>query len=290
MIVIEDVHKRYLTDHGPGPWVLSGVNLAIPCNATVGLIGGNGAGKSTLLRIIGGTDQPTKGRVHRGCRVSWPMGLGGGLHRNLTGRQNAKFVCRVYSPEEEVDRLVAQIEEFAGIGRYFDEPVKTYSSGMRSRLQFALSMSFDFDVYILDELTVTGDAEFRGKVSSVFKDRAKHSGLIMVSHSDRELKQYCESGVFLHEGKAQWFDRIDDAFAAYYNTLGDAAREDYEQRLARAERKRQRMERRRLQQEGKEPAARAAGKTKRKKAAGKTAKAAKKTANKVAGQQGGPAT
>jgi capsular polysaccharide transport system ATP-binding protein len=153
MIIVDNVHKRYHTDRGPGPWVLQGVNFAIPRNISVGLIGANGAGKSTLLRIIGGVDRPNKGHVERHCRVSWPMGFGGGLQGSLTGRQNAKFVCRVHGHESDIPERIAFIEDFAEIGDAIDEPVKTYSSGMRSRLHFGMSLAFDFDVYISDEVT-----------------------------------------------------------------------------------------------------------------------------------------
>lgn len=162
MITIENVHKRYTTRRGVGDWVLRGVNMVIPTGRSVGLVGVNGAGKSTLLRIIGGADYPTRGRVRRYCRVSWPM-ANGGLEGTLTGRQNAKFVCRIHGFQNELPERIARIEEFAELGKAFDEPIQTYSSGMRSRLQFALSLAFDFDVYISDEVTAAGDAAFRKK-------------------------------------------------------------------------------------------------------------------------------
>jgi capsular polysaccharide transport system ATP-binding protein len=146
MIIVEDVHKRYMTDHGAGRWVLKALNFTIPPKVNVGLVGRNGAGKSTLLRLIGGIDTPTKGRIERYSRVSWPMGYGGGLQGSLTGRQNAKFVCRIHGHDQDMQDRLDYIQEFAGIGHYFDHPVKTYSSGMRSRLQFAMSMAFDFFV------------------------------------------------------------------------------------------------------------------------------------------------
>lgn len=219
MIIVNDVHKRYLTDHGPGPWVLQGVTFNIPPKVNVGLIGRNGAGKSTLLRIIGGVDQPTKGQVRRLSRVSWPMGFGGGLQGSLTGRQNAKFVCRIHGHSDDMAERLQQIQDFAEIGRFFDEPVKTYSSGMRSRLQFALSLAFDFDVYISDEVTSTGDAAFRDKAAAAFKGLANKAGLIMVSHSEGTLKQFCSAGIWLHNGQAHWFDQIDDAIKAYKESI-----------------------------------------------------------------------
>lgn len=219
MIILEDVHKRYRTDHGPGKWVLKGVSLTIPPKVSVGLVGRNGAGKSTLLRLIGGTDTPSRGRIERQSRVSWPMGFGGGLQGSLTGRQNAKFVCRILGHEDEIDQRVASMQDFAEIGDSFDEPVKTYSSGMKSRLQFAMSLAFDFDVYISDEVTSTGDAAFRGKANKAFKNLADRASLIMVSHSDSTLREFCSAGIWLHEGKAHWFDDIEDALKHYKESI-----------------------------------------------------------------------
>ncbi len=217
MIEVIDVHKRYRTDHGMGPWVLQGVNLTIPTGVSVGLVGHNGAGKSTLLRIIGGVDFANKGSVRRNCRVSWPMGFGGGLQGSLSGRQNAKFVARIHGMAHDMDRILAEVQAFADIGRAFDQPVKTYSSGMKSRLQFGLSLAFDFDVYISDEVTSTGDRAFRKKARLAFKNLAGKSSLIMVSHNPKTLQSFCEAGIWLHEGQAQWFDKIDDALDAYHN-------------------------------------------------------------------------
>ena len=219
MIIVEDVHKRYRTDHGIGPWVLQGVNFTIPTNVSVGLIGANGAGKSTLLRIIGGVDQPTRGRVERRCNVSWPMGFGGGLQRSLTGRQNAKFVCRIHGHEEDIPQRLEQIQKFATLGPAFDEPVRTYSSGMRARLLFALSLAFDFDVYISDELTAVGDAAFKAKAKAEFKKLADHASIIMVSHSEGILRQFCQAGIWLHDGRADWFDDIGQALREYRRTV-----------------------------------------------------------------------
>jgi capsular polysaccharide transport system ATP-binding protein len=219
MIIVDDVHKRYQTEHGPSRWVLRGVTLTIPPRVNVGLVGRNGAGKSTLLRLIGGTDQPTKGRIERRCRVSWPMGRAGGLQGALTARQNARFVCRVQGHEEDMEERVAEIEAFAELGEYFDEPINTYSSGMRSRLQFGLSLAFDFDVYIVDETIGAGDASFRKKARAAFKERADHASVIMVSHNDTTLRQFCEAGIWLSNGKVHWFDDINGALAAYEESL-----------------------------------------------------------------------
>jgi capsular polysaccharide transport system ATP-binding protein len=219
MIIVDDVYKRYHTEHGPGRWVLKGVSLTIPNRVNVGLVGRNGAGKSTLLGLIGGVDQPTKGRIERRCRVSWPMGRAGGLPGALTGRQNAKFVCRVHGHEDDIPDRLAFIQDFAELGEAFDEPVNTYSSGMRSRLQFALSLAFDFDVYIADESISAGDAAFRQKAKAAFDKLADHATLIMVSHGVGLLKQFCTAGIWLADGKAHWFDNLNDALRAYEESL-----------------------------------------------------------------------
>lgn len=143
------------------------------------------------------------------------MGFAGGLQGSLTGRQNVKFVCRIHGHERDLPDRLRYIEDFAELGCAFDEPVKTYSSGMKSRLQFGLSLAFDFDVYISDEVTSSGDAAFNKKASEAFKQLAHRAGLIMVSHGEDTLKEFCTAGIWLHEGKAHWFDRIDDALKAY---------------------------------------------------------------------------
>lgn len=218
MIEVKDVHKRYFTDHGVGPWVLKGVSLTIPDQCSVGLVGSNGAGKSTLLRIIGGVDYPTKGSVQRHCKVSWPMGFGGGLQGSMTGRQNAKFIARIHQRGNDLQNILTKVQDFAEIGSAFDRPIRTYSSGMKSRLQFALSLAFDFDVYISDEVTAAGDANFQIKARNAFKDLVGKSSIIMVSHSDRTLKEFCKAGIWLNDGQAFWFDKIDDALSAYHQS------------------------------------------------------------------------
>lgn len=219
MILVDNVYKRYLTDHGPGPWILRGVSLSIPKNVSVGLIGQNGAGKSTLLRLIGGSDTPNRGRIVRNCRVSWPMGLVGGLHLDLTGRQNAKFVCRIFGHDKDMEEKISFIQDFAEIGRYFDEPVQTYSSGMRSRLKFGISLAFEFDVYISDEVTSAGDRSFKAKASAAFRNLMEKRSLIMVSHSDGTLREFCQAGIWLHQGQAHWFDDLEEALRNYHESI-----------------------------------------------------------------------
>lgn len=219
MIRVENVSKRYHGPHGGG-WVLKDLNFTIPLGVSVGLVGRNGAGKSTLLRLLGGMDSPDKGRVTRDCRVSWPIGLGGGFQGTMTGRQNVKFVARLQGGNAQIAEIIRFVEAFAEIGDAFDQPVKTYSSGMRSRLAFGLSLAFDFDVYLSDEATSVGDAAFKDKATKAFKDRVGKASIIMVSHSTGILKDLCQSGLWLHQGQAYWFDELDDAISAYHKSIG----------------------------------------------------------------------
>ncbi|MBB4640074.1 ABC transporter ATP-binding protein [Rhizorhapis suberifaciens] len=219
MIIAENVYKRYRTDHGPGKWVLEGVNFVIPPQLNVGLVGRNGAGKSTLLSILGGVDRPTRGKVQRHCRVSWPMGFGGGLQGSLTGRQNTKFVCRIHGHAHSIPEKIEFVQDFAEIGDGFDEPVKTYSSGMKARLQFALSLAFQFDVYISDEITSVGDAAFKKKARNAFRNLVGKSSIIMVSHGEETLREFCQAGIWIDKGQAYWFDDITDALDAYKGSL-----------------------------------------------------------------------
>lgn len=216
MIEIVNLYKRYHNHHG-SDWVLRDINLTIPRNVSVGLVGRNGAGKSTLLRLIGGMDSPDKGAIRRQCRVSWPIGLGGGFQGSMTGRQNVKFVARIHNHGGDTREIIRRVEEFAEIGEAFDEPVKTYSSGMRARLQFGLSLAFDFDVYLSDEATAVGDRAFKSKAKQAFVDRVSTASLIMVSHGEGILKEMCQAGIFLDKGRAVWHDDINDAIEAYHD-------------------------------------------------------------------------
>ncbi|MDP5130897.1 MAG: ABC transporter ATP-binding protein [Paraglaciecola sp.] len=219
MIDVKNVYKRY---HGPfgGDWVLKDVSFQIPRGISVGLVGRNGAGKSTLLRLLGGMDMPDKGAITQNCRVSWPIGLGGGFQASMTGRQNVKFVARIHGGNNNIDKIIDFVQDFAEIGKAFDQPVKTYSSGMRSRLAFGLSLAFDFDVYLSDEATSVGDASFKAKATQAFRDRIGSASIIMVSHSVGILRDLCQAGIWLHQGQAIWYDRLEDAINDYHNSIG----------------------------------------------------------------------
>ncbi|UQB43245.1 ABC transporter ATP-binding protein [Thiomicrospira microaerophila] len=217
MIEVKGLYKRYHNHHG-SDWVLKDLNFTIPKGVSVGLIGRNGQGKSTLLRLIGGMDYPERGEIIRQCRVSWPIGLGGGFQPSLTGRQNVKFVTRVHG-HPDIQQIIDYVEDFAEIGKAFDEPVRTYSSGMRSRLAFGLSLAFDFDVYLSDEATAVGDVIFKKKATAAFKERIGKASIIMVSHAEGILKELCQAGIWLRDGQAYWYDDVHHALKDYKDSL-----------------------------------------------------------------------
>ncbi|EKK7716893.1 ABC transporter ATP-binding protein [Cronobacter dublinensis] len=215
MINIENLTKSYRTPAGRH-YVFKDLNLTLPAGQSVALIGRNGAGKSTLLRMIGGTDNPDSGRIVSRATISWPVGLAGGFQGSLTGRENVKFVARLYATKEALRQKVAFVEDFAELGKYFDMPVKAYSSGMKARLGFGLSMAFTFDYYLVDEVTAVGDASFRKKCEMVFEERHRDACFLMVSHNLNSLKHYCDAAVFIgRENHVHYYDDINEAIDAY---------------------------------------------------------------------------
>lgn len=212
MIEIDNVFKAYRAHKGLRV-VLDHVSLKIERGRNVGILGYNGAGKSTLLRILAGVEAPDAGVVRRQGRISWPLGFSGGFSGSLSAEENCRFVARVYG--EDVDRVVGFTHEFSELGDYFYMPIKTYSSGMRGRLAFGLSMAIDFDVYLVDELTAVGDARFNGKCREAFAERRAKSALIMVSHQQKTIRDFCDTCAVLNEGQLVVYDSMDEAEAMY---------------------------------------------------------------------------
>jgi len=215
MIELKNVSKAYPVNDGMRH-VLRDVSLIIPDRTNIAVLGPNGAGKSTFLRLIGGAEDADSGTIITDSEISWPLGLNSGFQGSLTGRQNVLFVCQINGLTPYAIRHVTnQVIAFAEIGEYFDMPVNTYSSGMRARLSFGLSMSFKFDIYLIDELTSVGDIIFREKAQAAFNKIRKRASLIFVSHNLATLRQSCDSALFLRDGLADFYPDINDGIAAY---------------------------------------------------------------------------
>lgn len=215
MIQLVNLTKSYRTKSGR-KFVFRDLTFTIPSGVNVGILGHNGAGKSTLLRIIGGIDFPDSGKVITSQKISWPVGLAGGVQGSMTGLENIMFVCRVHGVKgKDLQEKVTYVKEFSELGQYFDMPVKTYSSGMKARLNFAISMAFTFDVYLVDEVMSVGDHLFRQKCAQAFDERKDVSSLIMVSHDTATIEKHCDLGLVLHNGMIQAFDDIKEAVSVH---------------------------------------------------------------------------
>jgi capsular polysaccharide transport system ATP-binding protein len=216
MIELRNVTKSYLHHRAGRKFIFRDLSFTVPPNRNIALIGRNGAGKSTLMRLLGGLDVPDRGKIVTDKRISWPVGLSGGFQGSLTGRENVKFVCRVQGVHgDEMRSRVRFVEEFAEIGEYFDLPVRTYSSGMKGRVGFGLSLAFDFDYYLVDEAMSVGDAHFRDKAAQAFKDRVGRSNLILVTHGMGQVRKMCDYVLLLKDGNVIPYDDVEAGIAAY---------------------------------------------------------------------------
>ena len=212
MLVFDKVTKFYRTK-GVKKTILSEFSFEFPTDRNVGVMGKNGAGKSTMMRLMAGIEPPELGHVYRTTRVSWPLGFSGGFNGSMTGIENIRFVSRIYG--QDTEKIIAYVTEFAELGPSLRLPIKTYSSGMKARLAFGLSMAIDFDVYLIDEVTAVGDEDFKKKSKAVFQDKLAKSQIIMISHSAGTIKQYCDCGLLLEGNQIRYFDDVDDLLAAY---------------------------------------------------------------------------
>lgn len=215
MIRFRNVSKSYRAGTSRKQ-ILTDATFTLPWR-NIAILGVNGAGKSTLIRMLAGSELPDDGDIRRDVSVSWPLGFDGGFHGSLSGIENLRFICRIYDRDmEEVSNFVA---EFAELGRYLYMPIKTYSSGMRARLAFALSMAIDFDCYLIDELTAVGDARFQERCAREFGRKREQSRIIMVSHSESTVREYCDMGGVLIDGRLDLYDDLDSAILAYREVL-----------------------------------------------------------------------
>jgi len=211
-IIVEDLVKEYHTSIG-AKRVLDGINFEIGPGDKIAVLGKNGAGKSTLVKLIGGVELPTAGRVHRGLFMSWPIGFAGGFEMTMSGIDNIRFLARIY--DRKVDELVAFVDDFSELGRNLVLPVMNYSSGMRMRLAFALSMAINFECFLIDEVLAVGDSRFHRKCHDALFVHRAHCAMILVSHDQHIIRQYCSKALVLKAGRGRVFEDLDFAFKIY---------------------------------------------------------------------------
>lgn len=212
MIELRNITKIYRTGRHLRV-IVENESLMIPRGRSLGLLGRNGSGKSTLLKMIAGTVEPDSGRIIRRGTVSWPLGFAGSFHGMVSGAQNVKFVARIYGCDP--DALIDYVADFSELGEALHMPVRSYSSGMKARLAFGVSMGIAFDYYLVDETTAVGDRNFKKKCQQVFKERLVESDVIMVSHSTGTIRDYCEAGIVLEDGRMSYYENVEDAIEAH---------------------------------------------------------------------------
>lgn len=222
MIALSNLCKSFHT-RGGTKVVADNINAVVPSGVSVALLGRNGAGKSTLMGMIGGTIKPDSGEVDISGTISWPVGFAGGFHRDLTGAQNTRFVARIYGVDTQ--SLIAFVQDFAELGPHFHAPVRSYSSGMKARLAFGVSIGIPFDTYLVDEVTAVGDANFKLKSRVVFQERMKTAGAVVVSHSMPQIRQLCQAGAVLENGVLTYYDDLEEAIEHHHRNMGASEEE-----------------------------------------------------------------
>ncbi len=215
MIELQNVNKFFVTKAGK-KYILKDATFSIPSEKNIGILGRNGTGKSTIMKMLGQIEFPNSGKIVSNKTFSWVMGVGGGFQGNMTGRANVKFVCRIYGKsKEEIEKSINFVKEFSELGDYFDMPIRTYSSGMKSRLTFGLSLAFDFDYLLIDETLSVGDARFRKKSKEALMKKIESCNVLLVSHDMKTLEDICDVGIVVDGGKMQYYENIKDAIAKY---------------------------------------------------------------------------
>ena len=213
MIQLNHLTKYFKLSNGSKKYTLNDVSYTFEEGVNTGILGLNGTGKTTLLKLLCGSTYPNSGNITRTSTISWPVGFAGFIVGSLTGYQNLRFISRIYKSNYKRDK--AFVEEFTGLGDYLNEPVNKYSSWMKAKLNFALSMSIGFDFYLIDEAFSVGDATFRKKGEDLFKEKSKNSTVIVVSHSIGNITKLCEKAIVLDQAKFHTFSTLEDSINCY---------------------------------------------------------------------------
>ncbi|THG39371.1 ATP-binding cassette domain-containing protein [Sphingomonas olei] len=217
MIRLSGVRKVYRTRFGDNV-VLDGIDLELRMGERLGILGRNGAGKSTMVRLISGAERQTAGRIERTMSVSWPLAFGGAFQQNLTGVDNVRFISRVY--DQDFARNLAFVEDFSELGPYLREPVRTYSSGMRARLAFAISMIIEFDCFLIDEIGAVGDARFHDRCNYELFGKRGDRAMVLISHDAGYVRDHCNRFALLHQGKLALYDDFETAYGEFRERIG----------------------------------------------------------------------
>ncbi|MCQ0970141.1 ABC transporter ATP-binding protein [Paracoccus sp. TK19116] len=218
MIRLVNLTKVFKSRQGE-KYVAKKIDAIFPTGSSVALLGRNGAGKSTLLHMIAGNILPTSGQILSDGTISWPVGYAGSFHKELTGEQNVRFIARIYGMDTEA--MCDFVSHFADVGPHFRQPFRTYSSGMRARLAFGTSMAIPFGTYLIDEVTAVGDTKFKRKSKFLLKARLRGASAIFVSHSSSTLRDFCDAGAVLENGKLTFYPDLEEAIAHHEESMAE---------------------------------------------------------------------
>lgn len=207
---VDSLGMTYKSAHQP---VFGDLSFEVPRSGRLAILGRNGQGKSTLVRLLGGIQQPTEGKIHWRMNQSWPIGFGGGFQGSLSGMDNIKFIARIYN--REFKETLERVDGFAELGKSLMIPVKHYSSGMRARLAFGLSLAIEFDCYLIDELVSVGDARFGRKCQVELFEKRADRAFLLASHDVDLIALQCTSALIIESGKARMFDDVREALDIY---------------------------------------------------------------------------
>ena len=205
-----NVGKTY---HGASKPLFQNINFDLGRSGRLAVLGRNGQGKSTLIKMLGGVLLTSEGQIEWQMSSSWPIGFGGGFQGSLSGLDNVRFLSRLY--DRDYHDMLARVDDFAELGKALRDPVKHYSSGMRARLAFGLSLAIEFDCYLIDELVAVGDARFQRKCQEALFEHRAHRAFLMASHDTHLIASYCEQALIIEGGQAKIFDDIDEAVEVY---------------------------------------------------------------------------
>lgn len=219
MIEFDTVSKSFWTGT-QHKVILDRVSFRVDLGHSLGILAPNGTGKTTLINMMAGLEKPDEGVIRRGCRVSFPLGFMGGVISRLSALENARYIARLYGLDP--DYIEAYCRWLCNLGEYFDQPIGTYSSGMRARFSFALMLALDFDIYLIDEgMPGSTDVDFNRKAGDILRERLRTTTIVIVSHDPRTLEKFAQSAAVLMGGQLYMFDTLEEAKALYdYETQG----------------------------------------------------------------------
>lgn len=194
--------------------ILDQVSFRVDLGNSMGILAPNGTGKTTLINMMAGLEKPDDGEIVRACNISFPLGFMGGVVGKVSAMENARYIARLYGLDP--DYVESFCRWLCGLGEYFDQPLGTYSAGMRARFSFALMLALDFDMYLIDEgMPSTTDVEFNRKAGEILQERLRTTTIVIVSHQAETLEKFARTAAVLMNGQLNVFDSLEEAKQLY---------------------------------------------------------------------------